>query len=268
MRLGTITLLVLLLLLALILLFPALFLESTATIIPEEYQKGVGDTLAGISMMTGRPMTAVSVYDLYIMQGKGTPEVYQKKSEALIAAGDYAGALAALEQVIASDPENIILLNTKARLLIREGRVVEAESVYDRILGIKTDMPSYLTIIGDITLKRSLYLDAYRYYTRVLELDPGDGLTWEKRSDVIFALLTIPTAGASAPGTLKTQDLYTEGITGYENAISLLPDRKEAIRTKIEKRSSEYVAKTIQELQDRYQEFRYLQPGEKPLPTS
>lgn len=268
MKISTLTLLVLLFLLSLILLFPALFLESTATTIPEEYQKGIGDTLADISMMTARPMTAVSVYDLYIIQGKGTPEVYLKKSEALVAAGDFAGALSALEQVIASDPENVIHLNTKARLLIWEGRVVEAESIYDKILRIKTDIPSYLTIIGDIALKRSLYLDAYRYYTRVLELEPGDGLTWEKRSDVIFALLTIPTAGASAPGALKTQDLYTDGITGYENAISLLPDRKEAIRTKIEKRSSEYVARTIQDLQDRYQEFRYLQPGEKPLPTS
>ena len=266
MRLTTLTGLVFVFLLILILLFPALFLESTATVIPEDYQQSIGSVLASISTMTARPMTAVAVYDYFIARGKDSADIYRLKTDALLAAGDKASAMNSLDKVIERDPENPVLLIEKARLLLGEGKTAEANGIFNHVLSIQTDNPEYLAAIADIALGQTRYLEAYDRYSRSLTGNPGNGLTWEKRSDVIFALLTIPTAGALASKELKKTDLYAEGIKGYENALSLRPDRAATIKTKIEKRSADYVAKTIDELQSRYNVFRYLRPGEKPLP--
>ncbi len=266
MRLTHLTGIVLVVLLLLILLLPAVFLESTKTVIPEEYQPPIGSILSSVAMMTARPMTAVAVYDFFINQGKGTPDLYLQKSEALYQAGDIPGSIASLDQVLTQDPENPVLLIKKARMLLRIEKPAEADAAFSRVLSIQTDNPVYLSAIGDIALERAQYLKAYDQYSRSVSINPGDGMTWEKRSDVIFALLTIPTAGASASKALKSLNLYQEGIKGYENALSLRPDRAGTIKTKMEKRSAEYVAKTINELEGRYVQFRYLQPGEKPLP--
>ena len=162
-------------------------------------------------------------------------------------------------------PQNPLLLIKKARFLTKGGKSNEADLIFTQILGIQTDNPEYLAAIADIALERTRYLEAFNRYSELVNVTPNDGLTWEKRSDVIFALLTIPTAGANASETLKNTNLYTDGMKGYDNAIKLRPDRENVIKTKVDKRSQEYVAQSISELEDRYQEFRYLQPGEKPL---
>nr|WP_319540494.1 tetratricopeptide repeat protein [uncultured Methanospirillum sp.] len=273
MRLGRVTIGILLVVLVLIVLMPATFLQATVTVIPAQYQnmipedlmQNMGTVLAEFSVMTARPMTAVSVYDFFINKHPDKADFYRLKSEALISAGDDAGALQALDQAISLDPSNPLLLTKKARLLIKIGKSSEAEAVFSKILQIQTDKPQYLSVIADIALEKARYLDAYDRYSILVNLTPTDARNWEKRSDVIFALLTIPTAGANASVSLKQADLYTPGIKGYEQAVILDPGRGDGIKTKIEKRSDEYVARTIQELEDRYREFRYLQPGEKPL---
>lgn len=265
MRLLTFTIFVLLALLVLILIFPAVFLQATAPVVPDQLQQGAGILLAGFSMDVGRPLTAVAVYDFVINRHTDQSDLYRLKSDALQAAGDSAAAEQALDQAISRDPQNPLLLTRKARFLINEGKTGEADLVLSQILQIQTDNPVYLAAIADIALERAHYLDAFTRYTDLLTITPDNGLIWEKRSDVIFALLTIPTAGADASATLKKTDLYTEGMKGYENAIRLRPDRDSIIKTKMEKRSEEYVPRTINDLEDRYREFRYLQPREKPL---
>jgi tetratricopeptide (TPR) repeat protein len=266
MRLVTLTLIVLLGLLILIILFPVLFLNATASTIPEPYYQQAGEVLAGMSMITGRPAAAVEVYDMIISLHPELADLYLKKSDSLLAIGDIPAAIISLDDAIIRDPKNPVILIKKARLLISIGEINESDLILQHIIGIQTNNPEYLSNIADITLERALYPEALEKYTQLLTLQPNDGLTWEKRSDVIFALLTIPTAGFGATSALKARDLYSEGIQGYERAMGLSPDRIDIIRAKIEKRSEEYTPATIDELQARYQQYRYLQPGENPLP--
>jgi|GEM_PF-989734 len=265
MQLGRLTIGILLVVLVLIVMMPVTFLQATVTFIPEDLLQNTGTVLAELSVMTARPMTAISVYDYFINKHPDRVEFYQLKSEALISAGDDGGALQALDQAISLDSSNPLLLTKKARLLIKIGKSSEAEAVFSQILQLQTNNPQYLSVIADIALEKARYLDAYDRYSTLVNLTPNDARNWEKRSDVIFALLTIPTAGANASVSFKQADLYTTGIKGYEQAVRLDPGRDEVIKTKIEKRSDEYVARSIQDLEDRYREFRYLQPGEKPI---
>ena len=273
MRLTTFTLLVLVALFLLIFLFPAVFLEATSSDkvpvqirLQDPYQQTVGEFFAGISMATGRPLTAVEVYDFLITRHPESSELYRQKFEALLQAGDEEGALSSLNAAIARDPQNPLLLIKKVRILAKTGKKADAESIYTTILSIQTENPAYISAIADIALEKNQYVNAFDRYTLLLNTNPKEGLIWEKRSDVIFALLTIPTAGAGASETLRKTDLYTEGIAGYQKALTLNPERSSTIGTKIAKRSEEYIPKTIQELEERYQQYRYLSPGEQPLP--
>lgn len=268
MRLFSLTLVFLLVTLIIIILFPALFLEATKTILSDSQQQQIGGELARISLIIGRPATSSAVYDLLIIKNPESADLYRLKSESLLADNNIPAALTSLDAAIARDPENPVLLNKKARILIRNGRMNEAEIILDRIIAIKTDNPDYLSEIAGVTLEKALYPEALDRYTRLLTLKPDDGLIYEKRSDVIFALLTIPTAGLNASSELRKQDLYSEGIQGYQRAIMLMPDRSASITAKMNKRSDEYVPRTIEELQSRYTQFRYLQQGEEPLPTN
>jgi tetratricopeptide (TPR) repeat protein len=266
MRLITGTLLVIGALLLLILIIPSVFLQATASYLPEPFQENAGEMLAGFSIMIGRPVTAVDVYDFLISRHPDSSEYYRQKSEALLLAEDGKRALEALNSALARDSQNVVLLEKKGRLLIRAGKTTDADAVFSTILAIQTDNPDYLSIIADVALEKNKYIEAFDRYTRLLGISPDNGLTWEKRSDVIFALLTIPTAAVGATESFRSKDLYSEGISGYEKAFALNPDRAETINTKIEKRSAEYVPRSIMELEGRYLKYRYLKPDEKPLP--
>lgn len=266
MRLASITLFVLAFVIILILLFPVLFLDATAPVLPDQYQQSAGSILGGFSMSIGRPMTAAGVYDFLITRHSESAAYFRGKGDALLKAGDVTGALNAYDAALARDPENLILMIQKIRLLIGLGKDKDAELIFQQILAIKTDNPEYLSLIADISLEKSQYLEAYNRYSKLIAQGMGTGLTYEKRSDVIFALLTIPTASVEAPTLLKSTDLYTEGMQGYDRAIQLNPDRTPIIRQKKEKRAAEVVPRTINELEGRYQQFRYLQTGDQPLP--
>lgn len=273
MNLGRLSIGIFLVILVLIILMPATFLQAVFTAIPAQYQdmipeqlvQSTGTALAELSVMTARPMTAVSVYDFFISRHPDQADLYHLKSDALIAAGDETGAIKVLNQAISLDSSNPMLLIKKARLLIKTGKTSESDAAFAQILQIQTNNPQYLSAIADIALEKARYLEAYEKYSTLVNLTPNIAQNWEKRSDVIFALLTIPTAGVNASLSLKQTDLYTPGINGYEQAIRIDPGRDAIIKAKMEKRSDKFVARTIQELEDRYQEFRYLQPGEKPI---
>jgi tetratricopeptide (TPR) repeat protein len=265
MRLTSITLFVLAFVLILILLFPALFLETTVWFLPDQYQQSAGGILAGFSMSINRPMTAVLVYDHLIARHSELSELFRLKGDALLQAGDITGAMNAYDAALFRDPQNPSLMMKKARLLIGLGKEKDVDPIYQQILAIQTDNPEYLSLIADIALEKSRYLEAFNRYSQIISQGSGSGLTYEKRSDVIFALLTIPTASAGAPVSLKSSDLYTDGMQGYNRAIQLSPDRAEIIRTKIGRRLQDVVPRTIDELEGRYQHYRFLQQGEEPL---
>lgn len=268
MRLTSLTLLALFLAITLIIILPAQFLQITSSYVPDEQQKQIGGILAGISTFTGRPSTSASVYDFLILHHPHSVEFYLLKFESLLAAGDNQGALRTIDAALLLEPENPIFFNKKARILINMGKVSEGEKILDQIISIRTNNPQFVSVIADINLEKGKYLQAYDMYNRILQVLPDSGIIFEKRSDVIFALLTLPTAGINASVELKQKDLYSEGMTGYKRTISLMPERYQIVMNKIEKRSAEYTPKSIEELESRYPTFKYLEPEKKQNPVT
>lgn len=241
-------------------LLPGIIFDATGKIeqIPEKVHQNFGQSLAGVEALLGLNGNAIQLYDRLLVKDPENRLYYAKKGELEFISGDYPQALTSYNTAISYDPENPDYLWKKARILQHLGNDKEASDLYDQILSLKKSDSASLTILGDIAVDRGKYLKALSYYDQSLAKDPSDGLTWEKRGDVIFVLLTIPTAGVDADPQLREENLYQQGYTSYQDAKKLNPSRDQIITEKMNSRSTEYTPQSIRELQNRYQQFKYI----------
>jgi tetratricopeptide (TPR) repeat protein len=265
MRLITIPIIILIIFILFALFTPVLLLEGIENILPgdvkqntAEVRQNAANLIIDISSILGRYETCVDLYTYLIERFPDSAAYYGKKALYLHKLGRLEEAVTALDGAIARDPENIDYLLRKARQTKALYRNEESDQTYQQIDQITPKTALNYAYSGDAALDRSNYIQAFDRYTKSLSLDPSDSLIWEKRGDVIFALLTIPTAGLNADEELRNKDLYAEGIKSYENAIRLKPDRMAEITQKMSKRSDLFVPKSIAELESRYTRYRYL----------
>jgi tetratricopeptide (TPR) repeat protein len=265
MRLITIPIIILVVFIIFAVITPVLLLEGIESILPADVRQNTADIrqniahlLIDISSLLGRYDTCIDLYDYLIYRYPDVAEYYGKKAIYLHRIGKLEETVTALDEAIARDPESIDYLLRKARITKALYRNDESNQTYRQIDQITPKTAINFAYAGDAALDQSRYIQALERYTNSLALNPSDSHIWEKRGDVIFALLTIPTAGLSADERLRHQDLYTEGIQSYENAMRLKPDREHDIKMKMSKRSDIFVPKSIAELESRYTQYRYL----------
>lgn len=265
MRLITIPFIILIVFILLAIITPVLLLEGIENVLPAdikentaEFRQNIAHLLIDVSSLLGRYDTCIDLYDYLVYRYPDVAEYFGKKAEYLHRIGKLEETIIALDGAIARDPENVDYLLRKARISKALYRNDESNLTYKQIDQINPNNAINFAYSGDAALDRSKYVQALERYTNSLALDSTDSLIWEKRGDVIFALLTIPTAGLPADEKLRNQDLYAEGIKSYENAMRLKPDREHEIKMKVSKRSDIFVPKSIAELESRYTQYRYL----------
>ncbi|NLV28291.1 MAG: hypothetical protein GXY48_14220 [Methanomicrobiales archaeon] len=263
MRLITIPIIIIILFCLLAIFTPVLLLQATEPLdqyvgsIPE-IRYTTAEVLADISSFLTKYGTSIEIYDYLIGKKPDNEEYYWEKSNNFLILGKPDDALVALEGAIALDKGNPEYLYKKAVILRSLKRITESNKIYDEIDLLSPGNAKEQVICGDAALDRSNYLKAYENYSEAVRLNPSDSRTWEKRGDVIFSLLTIYTSGEQADDSFKKIDLYSEGITSYENVIKLDPSRTLVIKEKMEKRSDVYTPRTIAELESRYTTYRFL----------
>jgi tetratricopeptide (TPR) repeat protein len=258
MRLITIPIIIIIIFCLFALFTPVLLLQAGESAIPPDIRNNAAQVLADVSSILGRYDTTIEIYNYQISKIPDSSEYYGKKAYYLQITGRLDEALSALDGAISLNPQNPDYLLRKARILRSQNKGTDSDLIYVRIDNITPKNAQESVFCGDAALDRSKYLLAYDRYSRAVNSDPSDGLTWEKRGDVIFSLLTIQTAGLQADESFKKKDLYSEGIRSYENAIQLKSPRAQEIHSKIEKRSDVYTPKSIKELESRYTQYRYL----------
>lgn len=258
MRLAFITLIVICVLCLFIIINPVLFIKATEPVLNSEIRENIGVLLTNFAVFTGRYGTAADISDYLISLNPYLPKFYVEKAKYLEKSGKLSEAIIIINEAVKMEPENINYLLMKARLYRSTGQVTISEIVYQQMEKIVPETQQDLVLSGDAALERGNYVTAYRRYTEAAIKNPSDGKTHEKRGDVIFALLTVPTAGLTTDENFRNLDLYSEGIKSYKAALFLIPDRKSEINEKIDKRSNLYVPKSINELQSRYTQYKYL----------
>ncbi len=242
-----------------------LFLEAIEQILPGDMKENtaglrenVAHLMIDLSSFLGRYEQCIAITDYLIQRYPNNAQYYWKKALYLHTLGRLEDAIPVLDEAIARDPNNIEYLLKKARISQAIYRFDESNQTYEKISQIAPRDALQYAYAGDAALDQGKYGEAFDRYTKSLELAPSDPLIWEKRGDVIFALLTIPTAGQRVNEQVRNMDLYSEGMKSYENAIRLRPEREREIEQKMSKRSDEYTPRTIKELESRYTQYRYL----------
>lgn len=265
MRLITIPIIILIIFVLFAVFTPVLLLEGIESVLPADikentagFRQNIAHLFIDVSSLLGRYDTCIDLYDYLIYRYPDVAEYFGKKAVYLHKVGKLEETITALDGAIARDPENVDYLLRKARLSKAIYKNEQSNQTYRLIDQVTPNTAINFAFAGDAALDQSKYISALDRYTNSLTLNPSDSLIWEKRGDVIFALLTIPTAGLTADEKLRNQDLYAEGIRSYENAMRLKPDREHEIKVKMNKRSDIFVPKSIAELESRYTQYRYL----------
>jgi len=258
MRLIVISICILIFLCFFILILPVNFLQTTEPVLNSEIREDVGLKLVQLAEFTSRYNTANDLleYILVIHPEKG--EYYWQMSQNNIRLENLNEAINDLNKALERDPSNIKYLLTQARLYLGIGKINKSDEIYNKIKEINPISYENNIYSGDAALDKGEYIVAYYRYGNAINLDPKNGKTYEKLGDVIFALLTIPTAGINANQDLLNKDIYIEGIKNYQVALLLLSGSNKEIQIKIDKYSSEYIPRTINELRSRYTEYYYI----------
>ena len=258
MKLITIPIIILGIVGLLCLFFPVLFLEATEPVLDTEMRIQAGSFLADFSFEIKRYGTVSEIYDYLINLNPAPAEYYNKKSLALQESGLIDEALTALDGALARDQSNVEYLLRKARMARSIGKIDLSDRTYEEIERIIPTKQSDLAYMGDAALDNKNYLTAYERYTKATIVNPKDADTLEKRGDIIFLLLSLPTASRDADQAIMELNLYDEGIKSYQNALALDPKKAANIKPKLEKRSDIFTPKSIAELQSRYTEYRFV----------
>lgn len=258
MRLIFIPIIILLIFVILAIFTPVLLLQASEPVLPKDIRESSAQVLADISGTLGRYETASELFDYLIVLHPGYGPYYGKKSWYLQQSGRTDEALAAMDGAIGFEPENADYMLRKARMLKGAGKTEEAERTYAELIRMTPQDRAGMVHVGDGALDQGDYLKAYEKYTQAVRIDPSDGKTWEKRGDIIFILLTIPTAGLKADPSFVNVSLYDQGIESYQNAMKINRGDTNEIMTKIGKHSDQYTPRSIADLRSRYKEYRYL----------
>lgn len=106
-------------------------------------------------------------------------------AEARLAAGDYAAALAEADAAIAAERANPQAYFLRARVLIRQGDLDQADPALIRALALQPSNPRFLDALGYLSSVRGQMDRALAAYRMAIDADPSDGFAWYN-SGVIF----------------------------------------------------------------------------------
>jgi protein O-GlcNAc transferase len=154
--------------------------------------------------------------------------------------GDFAAAVAFIEQAIAADPNNSAAHGSLGNCLKSLGRHEEALASYDRALALQPDDANILSNRGATLGDLKRHEEALESYERALALDPHHVLALDNRGTTLRALQRLEEALASHDRALAINPDYAsahynrgliladlkrlkEARTSFEQALTLNP---------------------------------------------
>lgn len=107
--------------------------------------------------------------------------------EALAAAGDYAGALAAADRAVAAAPNRADAHFLRGRMLLKLGRGPEAEAAMIRAAALDGGNPRILDGLGHVNALAGRTERALAAYAMAIDADPADGFAWFNSGVLLLA---------------------------------------------------------------------------------
>lgn len=173
----------------------------------------------------------------------------RERAEALAASGDYSGALAAADALVAAEPGRADLHFLRGRMLLKLDRAPEAEQAMIRAVALDGGNARYLDGLGHVNALAGRAERALAAYAMAIEHDSADGFAWynsgvlllagergREAGDAFYgaglAYLKRGDYGMAAKSLAALRDLHGRGqdlgreISTIESALGALPGVK------------------------------------------
>ncbi len=184
-----------------------------------------------------------------------------ENSRRLMAQGQPAAALGALEKALIADPDSVVALLESARLLSAQGDFLQARQRIERALEIDTGNAPAHAELGNVLGRSGDVEGAIREWKRAIEIDPGLAEAQNNLAALLFetgraeeGLARLREAAQAIPGDVDLQynlagmlmntGQYAEAAEVLESTIALHPDFAPAI----------YLLGSVRAMQGSYQE--------------
>ncbi len=161
-------------------------------------------------------------------------------------------ALMMYENALSANTSDTTILKKKGALLIRCGRVSEAETVYQQVLSQTPNDTTALIKTGDSLARQGNLTGAIAYYNAALALNPSDATTLLKKGDAYLVMSMAetqrlqniarnlskqPGTSASPPATsaqsLDQMDSYQQAMASYQKAMEIDPKLSVIVSTRV-----------------------------------
>ncbi len=129
--------------------------------------------------------------------------------------GDYASAIAALDERLARAPEDVVTHMTRGILLSRIERFGEALESFGRAISLRPDWVGPLFSRGMILASKGEYDSALKDMDRVIQMRPGYADAWSLKGII-----------------LGTQKMYHEAVAAFDRVLEIDPNNADAWRSK------------------------------------
>ena len=160
--------------------------------------------LGGILQAHGRFAAAESLWADLAHRGRASARVGLQLAYCRERLGDVDGAVLAVRDVLAHEPDNSSALNTLGYLFADHGRnLAEAEDLVRRALAQEPDNGAYLDSMGWVYYRLGRLAEARRDLERAVELTNGDPVVSEHLGDVYKDLNLIDLARAQYARSLR-----------------------------------------------------------------
>jgi len=140
-------------------------------------------------------------------------------------------ALMMYDNAASTNATDTVILKKKGEMLIKCGRVSEAETVYQQVLSLNGNDPAALVRMGDSLCVKGNLTKAISYYDAALAVTPGDAKIWLKKGDAYLFMSHEETKQLQAAAkSLSTQPgspdyqpasgMQIESMQSYQNAMT------------------------------------------------
>ena len=148
-------------------------------------------------------------------------------------------------QMNTTDP---VILKKKGEVLIKIGRITDANQVYSQVLTQNGNDTVALVRFGDVLMQQGNYKEALPYYQTALKNNPGNAVVWVKQGDAQLLMSVEDSQKIRAmaknlsqkPGTtsasndqLVTMESYQDAMKSYQKAIELDPKLSVTVSTRV-----------------------------------
>ena len=142
-------------------------------------------------------LVAVAIVGVFVVLPIVAPTVTEKTvvRDAQVALGDTCAlmnqsemALSMYDNALSVNATDPVILKKKGEMLIKTGRVSEAETVYQQVLSQNKNDTTALMRTGDSLVRQGNLKEALSWYDAALAVNPVDSKIWMRKGDTYLIM--------------------------------------------------------------------------------